>query len=343
MIGMRQSPGLSRFFILVLTFFITYPVQAQGTGAAADKREAQAWLKKIQAAAVKLSYSGTFVYQQGEQFRTSRITHVTSGKNEYEKLEVLDGKPREYIRTNNEIICYVPDNKTVLIEKRVTPEVFPALPNANPARLSDYYRLSKDVIGRVAGYRVQAILLEPRDNLRYGYRLWAEQKTGLLLRAQTLNEKGEVVEQIAFTQIEIGKIDRSRTRSSITNTQGWHVERAEMESASLSGWSVKSMPQGFRKIREVKRLVTTAPNGGGRTASHAAPPREVAQMVYSDGLAAISIFIEPGSAGRTEGYMQQGAMNIAGKRQGEFWLTIVGEVPAVAIRQIANSIEFKTR
>jgi sigma-E factor negative regulatory protein RseB len=116
-----------------------------------------------------------------------------------------------------------------------------------------------------------------------------------------------------------------------------------MESASLSGWSVKSLPQGFRKIREVKRLVTNAPNGAGRTPTAAAPPREVAQMVYSDGLAAISIFIEPGSAGRTEGYMQQGAMNIAGKRQGEFWLTIVGEVPVVAIRQIANSIEFKTR
>lgn len=340
---MRQTPGLSRFLVLVFSFYVAYPVQAQGTSVAADKRGAQTWLKKIQAAAVNQSYSGTFVYQQGEQFRSSRITHVKLGKNEYEKLEVLDGKPREYIRTNNEIICYVPDSKTVLVEKRVTQEVFPALPNANPARISDYYRLSLGSIGRVAGYPSQAILLEPRDNLRYGYRLWAEQNTGLLLRAQTLNEKGDVVEQIAFTQIEIGKIDRSRTRSSITNTQGWHIERAEMESASLSGWSVKAMPPGFRKIREVKRLVTNAPATPAKAGSQAQPPREVAQLVYSDGLAAISIFIEPGSAGRTEGYMQQGAMNIAGKRQGEFWLTIVGEVPAVAIRQVVNSIEFKTR
>jgi sigma-E factor negative regulatory protein RseB len=266
---------------------------------------------------------------------------VKSGKNEYEKLEVLDGKPREYIRTNDEIICYVPDNKTLLVEKRVTQEVFPALPNANPARLGDYYRLSKGGRGRVAGYQTQAILLEPRDNLRYGYRLWAETKTGLLLRAQTLNGKGEVVEQIAFTQIEIGRIDRSRTRSSFANTQGWHIERAAMESASLSGWSVKAMPPGFRKIREVKRLVTNGTTAT-RAGSHAQQPREMAQMVYSDGLAAISIFIEPGSASRTEGYMQQGAMNIAGKRQGDFWLTIVGEVPAVAIKQVANSIEFKT-
>ncbi|WP_341539875.1 MucB/RseB C-terminal domain-containing protein [Paucimonas lemoignei] len=316
-------------------------MQAQGAGLTTDKREAQSWLKKIQAAAVKFSYSGTFVYQQGEQFRTSRITHVKSGKNEYEKLEVLDGKPREYIRTNDEIICYVPDSKTLLVEKRVTQEVFPALPNANPAKLGDYYRLKMGGSGRVAGYAAQTILLEPLDNLRYGYKLWADKKTGLLLRAQTLNEKGDVVEQISFTQIEIGKIDPSRTRSSIANTQGWHIERAAMESANLSGWSVKAMPPGFRKIREVKRLVTNGA-ANARAGNQTPQSREMAQMVYSDGLAAISIFIEPGSASRTEGFMQQGAMNIAGKRQGEFWLTIVGEVPAVAIRQVANSIEFKT-
>jgi sigma-E factor negative regulatory protein RseB len=115
-----------------------------------------------------------------------------------------------------------------------------------------------------------------------------------------------------------------------------------MESANLSGWSVRAMPPGFRKIREVKRLVTNGANHTARAGSQTQQPREMAQMVYSDGLAAISIFIEPGSASRTEGYMQQGAMNIAGKRQGEFWLTIVGEVPAVAIKQVANSIEFKT-
>ncbi len=340
MIGMQQNPGLPRYFAFVLFFLVAFSMQAQAVDAAADKREAQAWLKKIQAAAVRLSYSGTFVYQQDEQFRTSRITHVKSGKNEYEKLEVLDGKPREYIRTNDEIICYVPESKTLLVEKRVKQEVFPALPNANPARLADHYRLSKGSAGRVAGRLTQTILLEPLDKLRYGYRLWADHKTGLLLRAQTLDEKGEVVEQIAFTQIEIGKISRSRTRSSITNTQGWHIERAAMEPADLKGWSVKAMPPGFRKIREIKRRVTNDTTHAGNQAQQS---RELAQMVYSDGLAAISIFIEPGSASRTEGYMQQGAMNIAGKRQGDFWLTIVGEVPAVAIKQVANSIEYKNR
>jgi sigma-E factor negative regulatory protein RseB len=109
-----------------------------------------------------------------------------------------------------------------------------------------------------------------------------------------------------------------------------------MSEANLSDWSVKAMPPGFRKVREMKRLITD-------TVSENVPPtqREVSQIVYSDGLAAISVFIEAGSQSRTEGSMQQGAMNIVGKRQGDYWLTVVGEVPAAAIKQVANSIELK--
>jgi len=104
---------------------------------------------------------------------------------------------------------------------------------------------------------------------------------------------------------------------------------------------VNALPPGFKKIREIKRRVSDANSAdSGVDASHA-PQREVSQIVFSDGLAAISVFIESGNQSRTEGSMQQGAMNVIGKRQGDFWLTIVGEVPASAIRQVANSIEFK--
>lgn len=337
---MRRTQGLFHIAVIVLSYLITFSAQAQKVEAGADKRDAQVWLKKIQSAAKVLDYSGTFVYQQASQVRTSRITHVKRGKDELEKLEVLDGNPREYIRNNDEIICYLPDTKTVLVEKRVNQDVFPALLNANPITLTDHYHVRKAGTGRVAGYSSQAIVLEPRDNLRYGYKLWAEKNSGLLLKAQTLNEKGEIVEQISFTQIEIGKIHSDRAKSSFINTRNWHVENAVMQQVSLSGWSVTAMPPGFKKIREVKRLVTDTPV---QASLSPVGSREVSQIVYSDGLAAISIFIEPSAGKRSEGYMQQGAMNIAGKRQGEFWLTIVGEVPLVAIKQVANSVEFKTR
>jgi sigma-E factor negative regulatory protein RseB len=118
-----------------------------------------------------------------------------------------------------------------------------------------------------------------------------------------------------------------------------------MNQVSLSNWAVKSVPAGFKKVRELKRLVSdtgaTEPAADGTHPASQARRREVSQIVFSDGLAAISVFIEPGTQSRTEGSMQQGAMNIMGKRYGDFWLTIVGEVPSAAIKQVASSIEFK--
>ena len=294
-------------------------------------------LRTIQSAAQKLNYSGTFIYQQESQVRTSRITHLVEGKNEIEKLEVLDGQPREYIRSNDEIICYVPDTKTLLVEKRVTQDVFPAIIAANADSLAEHYTIRRGESGRIAGYDCQSVILEPKDELRHGYRLWAEKTTGLLLRAQTLNEAGEVIEQISFTQLTIGNVDRNRVKPTFTNTRGWRVENAVMTHADLSSWDVKRLPPGFRRTRELKRMVSDTTVQAGTVAAQ----REVSQIVFSDGLAAISVFIEPGTQSRTEGSLQQGAMNVVGKRQGEFWLTIVGEVPSAAIRQVANSIEYK--
>lgn len=340
---MRQTIALYKF-VVALSVCIGIQAYADNRGLPSDGQEASAWLKKIQSAAQKLNYSGTFVYQQGNQMRTSRITHVLVGKEEREKLEILDGDSREYIRRNDEVICYVPEARTLFVEKRVAPDVFPAILATEPANLTALYEIRKAESGRVAGRDCQAVILQPKDKLRYGYKLWADKASGLLLRAQTLNEKGEAVEQIAFTQIAIGNIPPGSANPSYSDVRGWHVENAVMSQASLSGWAVKELPPGFKKIREVKRLVsdsTDAVVGNSAGASTQRRQWEVSQMVFSDGLAAISVFIEPGSQSRTEGSMQQGAVNIIGKRQGDFWLTIVGEVPSSAIRQVANSIEFK--
>jgi sigma-E factor negative regulatory protein RseB len=340
---MRQTLFWFRFVVFIHVFSI-FSVQAENMDALIEKREANIWLRKIQMAAQKLNYSGTFVYQQASQMRTSRITHVMEGKNEIEKLEILDGKPREYIRNNEEIVCYIPEAKTLLIEKRITQDAFPAILATNPSELTNYYSIKKGEAGRIAGFDCQSLVLEPKDSLRYGYKLWAEKETGLLLRAQTFNEKNESVEQIAFTQIEIGNIDHGRVKSSFSNTKGWYIENSIMSQVNLSNWIVKLIPPGFKKLHEMKRLVSdssAAINSDGER-KHASQ-REVSQIVFSDGLAAISVFIEPFTQNRTEGSMQQGAMNIVGKHQGDFWLTIVGEVPTTTIRQVANSIEFKTK
>lgn len=339
---MRRYKFLLECIVILATAFV-HSAYAVSAGVDANGDDAQRLLHRMQSAAQKVNFSGILVYQQGSQVRTSRITHLQDGKNEIEKLEILDGTPREYLRKNDEIVCYLPDVHTLLIEKKIAHDVFPAIFAANPAELAQFYRIRRGLTQRIAGHQTQEVIMEPRDNLRYGYRLAEDKATGLLLRAQTINETNDVIEQITFTQLEIGNINRARVRPTFQNVAKWRVENSAMGQVPTAGWRVKNAPPGFKKIKEMKRMIVDLAATSGNTANNSASSHEVVQMVYSDGVAAISVFIEPGSRIKTEGSFQQGALNIASKRQGDFWLTIVGEVPAAAIEQVANSIEFKTR
>lgn len=292
--------------------------------------EGAALLSRIQDAAQHQNYAGTFVYQAGGQMQSSRITHLSEAGSELEKLEILDGKIREFIRHDDEVRCYLPDSKLLLVESRAKADKFPAFLTAAAPDVDTYYNVTRGGVERVAGHNCSVLSLEPRDSLRYGYRLWSDQETGLLLKAQTLDDHGNVLEQVAFTDVTIGThIDKTRVKPTIVSTDGWRVEHFRSVPVDLTGqgWSIAAEPPGFRKIMEVQRTM-----GSGR---------EVGQIVYSDGLAAISVFIEPlGGPNQSPGEVQKGLINILAKEGGDHWLTVVGEVPSATIRQVADSVEF---
>src|SRR5262249_16444567 len=146
------------------------------------------WLQAIQKAAQKTNYSGTIYYQQGAEVRVWRLVHQYDGSVSRERLQMLDGERREYLRKADEVQCLIPDPKRVILEKRPVGGNFPALSNAAPADILRYYNLRKGSIERVADAECQVIVLEPKDKARYGYRLWVERGTGLLLRAQMLGD-----------------------------------------------------------------------------------------------------------------------------------------------------------
>jgi sigma-E factor negative regulatory protein RseB len=189
----------------------------------------------------------------------------------------------------------------------------------------------------VAGLDSQVIELDPKDANRFAYKLWADTKTGLLLRAQTLDPSGQVLEQMSFSQIRIGvPVDKAPIAAGIKNTSGWTVVRPPVEPVDMEaqGWQVTSPVAGFRKIRELRRPM----------AAHdpANPPIPVDQMVFSDGLAAISIFVEPvEKSTRKEGAGSSGATHVLVKRRGDFWITLLGEVPQTTLQQFAAAIEYK--
>lgn len=320
-------------FILVLTSF---DISAKTN----DERDLLKMLQQVQSAAKKTSYSGTFVYQQGNQIRTSRITHGFDADVEIEKLEILDGKPREYIRRNGEVSCYLPESKLIQVEKNLSQEEFPALLNQNVHLLPESYIVKKAQMSRVAGLECQVLSLQPKDNMRYGFRLCVEKNSGLLLGIQTLNPQNDVIEQIAFTQVSLGDVDKSKLKPSFPNVSQWKTENMTLQANVNSGWVVKNLPAGFKKTLETRRFIPISANASGTDANQM-KPHQVVQLMFSDGLSTISVFVEPNTGGRTEGSLQQGAMTIMGKRHGDSWLTVVGEVPNAAIKQVINSIQFK--
>ncbi len=281
----------------------------------------------------RLNYTGTFVYQYGDQVETSRIWHFVDGSRELEKLEVLDGPVREVIRTDDEVLCYYPEIKTVKIDKRRT-KPFPALLPDQLTSLNEYYNVRIGDKERVAGREAQLLILDPKDGLRYGHKFWVDVDTGLLLKARMINERKETVEQFAFTQISLGdKVDREALRSSYdAHGPGWKLDSSGLaESASSdTGWIVGSFPAGFRKIMETKRKLP------GR-------PTPVSHIVYSDGLAAISIFIEPlaSNSRPVHGVSHQGAINIYSRPVSDHMVTVLGEAPSATVVQMGRSVSAK--
>ena len=301
-----------------------------------DSQEGISWLKKMAGASRQLNYSGTFVYQHGNQSETSRIVHyVNSAGGEFEKLETLDGPAREVVRNNDQVTCYLPASKVVLIEQRDARQQLPLLLPERLNSVIENYVVRKEETDRVAGYECVWIALTPRDNLRYGRRFCAEINSGLPLRSRTISEKNQAVESFAFTQITIGgrfSSDKVKSRYA-TASKNWRIDRSALNisaGATGSGWTLNNQPQGFKKLTEMKRSI----------AGHS---RDISHIVFSDGLAAVSVFIEPVSGERsTPALTHQGAVNIYKRTYADQMITVLGEVPAATVMQIANSLENKS-
>ena len=293
-------------------------------------------LKKIEAAAHQLNYSGVFVYQTGSLVETSKITHYVDEAGEHERLDALDGPPRVTIRHDDEVWCYLPESKTIRVEKRNTRKFFPALLPKDVGKLSQSYTINLGKIERIAGYDCQSIVLVPKDDFRYAHELCTDVTTSLLLRTTQFDRKRTVLDQFTFTQLNIGgSIDKSQFKPSPAwKNLAWHTDKSVVldASANETGWVVKQPPPGFTKTMEMKRAMP------GKKAL-------VAHLVYGDGLATVSVFIEPlaGMAQPMQGFSSQGAINVYAKLFPEYQVTAIGEVPAATLMQIANSVTSSAR
>lgn len=292
-------------------------------------------LARISGAPATTSFSGVFVYQSGSFSETSRISHLVTSGLVQERLEVLDGSPREVVRQNDLVTCYMPEEKLVISDHKPHRKPFQALMPERLHDLAERYRLIQGGHVRVAGVETDFVTLEPRDNFRYGRQLWAERNSGLLVRARTLNEQGKIIEQFTFSQIVLGSdIDPAALRSKYAaNASEWkHRGASAPESRSEPfKWHFANTVAGFQQTAEMRRHFRVSDK-------HASW-----QVVFSDGLAAVSIFIEAvDEQQRPEvGAFQHGAISIYKRQVPGYLITALGEVPQVTVQRFADGLELR--
>jgi len=241
------------------------------------------WLEKMNQALANRNYDGTFFHLSGGRVETMRIVHRVRAGRVMERLQLLDGPGREFVRNNDELTCYLPDQHTILVEPRQDHGPFlGSLPQFG-AETNEYYRLEALPDARILGRTAHVIAVNPKDQYRFGYRLWLDEKTAMPLKTQLCDSHGEVLEQILFARLEMPENIADSELAPTVKTEGMRWVRQgpahEAASASLSGFRVSELPPGFKLTVE-----------GAQTIGDASAP--ASHLVYSDGLATVSVFIE---------------------------------------------------
>ena len=292
-------------------------------------QDAQSWLDRMKRAVEDLSYQGTFVHLIGSEAETLQIVHLNDGGRVSERIVSMDGVGREIIRHEDEVQCILPDRQIVLLEERrdVSPLVS-ALPSYSE-ELQQHYDFSLLSTARVAERETQIVGIRPRDEFRYGYILWLDRETAMPLKSQLRDGQGRTVEQILFTSIEISnQIPLSALEPTIDAT-GFDVIRAPeaAQTEEALPWRASQLPGGFRLS-----VATRKPMAGS------AYPVE--HLVYSDGLATVSVFIEnPNSEPEVAaGFSRVGSSNAFSLSLDGRQVTAIGEVPMRTVETIATSL-----
>ncbi len=317
-----------RFVVCVNVWLVVFFGLAQRVAYA----DSDPWvvLQKTAIAARALNYQGLFVYQNGSQLRSVQITHMNDGINEFTRNMVMEGEPREVYSHGKDIVILQPKNDKVVMEKRHGQNLFPAILPSNLDLIKTSYKAHFGPNEIISGRSAQVINLESKDDYRYSYKLWTDNENSLLLKMVLLN-KNETVEQVEFNQINFHQNQQSNVvQPKIDASKNYVVDDISKTNHVNGGnWSVTDLPPGYRKIDQIELKVP------GKTVI-------VNQLIYSDGLAAVSLFIEPVSKGvrPKTGHTVMGSTNICANVIDGHQIIVIGEVPARTVMQISKAVRF---
>jgi sigma-E factor negative regulatory protein RseB len=286
------------------------------------------WLDRMATAVQTTNYEGTVIRLQNGKVEALKVAHVVADGVVREKVIIQEGNGLEIIRIGNEVQCILPDKKSVLVEEwNDQSTLFSTLPSSD-IRFGNEYDVSVVREERVAGRKAALLAIRPHDEYRYGHRIWLDVETGFPLQTKLIGEDGEAIEQIKFADISLGgEIHASALAPSIsTENFRWFTQpQRAIKQTVEAPWGSDNLPAGFHVVS---------------THEEELPGKEapVTHILYSDGLANVSVFVEPAEDKNLARRSRVGASHSYGTQIDGFQITAVGEVPAATVKKIATSM-----
>jgi len=329
---------LKRFFFWFLSLAVSAAFAAPPPALPASHGGVHLWLMQLHDVTRQRTYEGTYVVSAGNTMSTSRIWHVCNGREQIERVDALTGERRTTFRRDDNVVTFWPDSRTVVRETRESLGLFPNLWQRPDADIGRFYQLSRLGHERVAGVEADVVQLFPADTRRFGYRVWTERQSGLVLKLQTLDANAQVLEQAAFSELRFNApVGFHQLKGLMENTQGYEVHNAKQLKTTVDqeGWMLGAGVPGFQPVKCYRGVQTPEVDED-----------RAVQCIFSDGLASVSVFLEPFDAQRharvdAHESLSMGATHLRVRRVNDWWLTAVGEAPGGTLTSLLLALERK--
>ena len=301
-------------------------------------------LKQMSEAGQNQNYHGTFILRKSENLSSLRVTHGVDEQGIWERMESLNGESKQVLRQNNRVFSIYPERQLITVRHTTDQQsLHPQLPE-NIDQLKLFYSMTRLADDRIANHPTLVVDLLPKDEYRYGYRYWIDKNTGMLLRCDLLTESDGVAEQMMFTSLEYVEGASSHgvdlQQFERFNQQVIGESNSDSTENSKMVWKVRQLPKGFMLTQNTMRY--SKPSGSMLSKNdkgEANPPPDLQHLVYSDGLASVSVFIEKnkGNGSHLQGASSMGSVNAFGHTLDKYAITVVGAVPEKTVQLIAQT------
>lgn len=312
-------------FILFLVSLLPHSVMAS------EALSAMTLIQNMSDAMHHKSYSGDFVYLHSDQLESMSITHIRSATGVKERLYSLNGEAREVFRDDENLTCVWPGSKKIIKDEVKKSSFSPLWIPDDVKRLAKFYQFELVGADRVADRNASILKIKPKDGMRYGMQIWVDTAEGFLLKSLLMSSNGDVLEQVMFTKIE-SIAEEQISAMSLLATPAQSDFSLVQSHSNVSGtmimpdksWNIEVLPKGFWLESSYRK-----PSTKGQSVYH---------MVFTDGLASLSVFIEKQSTESLMGSSSMGAINAYGAIINGYSVTAVGEVPQATVKHLVSSI-----